>query len=140
MRAVALGLRRAELWQLLLGPLAIVPAALLRRETFRVVLPVSPAAWWRVERTIRRAVVLAGLGLGSITAGILEGVVGLLGLGALLLAAAWLVRLVGMHRWWVGLCLVRSAEAVRVRRVSPEFAQAAHHLFVRSLLRTEPQA
>lgn len=134
-RAIAVDLRRADLWQLALGPAVRLVALALRRPWHGVVLPVTPEAWSRVMRTTRIAVALAGLGLGSTVAGLVGADAVLLGLGGVLLVLAWVVRLVGQLRRWVGLDLVSGGDTVRVHRVSPEFTESARQLFVRSLLR-----
>ena len=129
-RAEALRLRRAWLWSLLLGRAAGI---FLRSRRATVVLPVSPAAWWRVQRSLRRAVVVAGLGLGSLAVGALDRDPALLVLGALLLAVAAAVRAIGVRRWWVELRLLPNGDEVRVTRTSPAFAEEARKLYVRSI-------
>jgi hypothetical protein len=131
--AWAVEMRRADGLSLLFGPLARVAAALTGRRRERIVLPVSRTAWTSLRRGLGTAVVVAGLAVGALGLGVVQGDAGLLVLGAVLLVAAWAVRALVLWRRWVGVVLRPGGEEVTLSRVSPAFGDAARALFVGSV-------
>jgi hypothetical protein len=133
--AWAVEMPRADVLWAAFGPLLRVVARGRGRQSLRVVLPLSPAAWSSLRAGLRWAVVVTGLGAGALVLGLLRGDVALEVLGGTLLAAAWALRAVVLWRRWVGLVVRPGGEEVAVTRVSAEFAEAARDLFVGSVLR-----
>jgi hypothetical protein len=131
-------LRHADVLWLALGPLLRLVAAATRRGTERIVLPVSPAAWSSLRAGLRWAVVIAGLGAGSVALGLVQGDIGLVVLGGVLLGVAWALRAVVLWRRWVGVVLGPGGEDVVITRASPAFGEAARAPFVRSVLPPRP--
>jgi hypothetical protein len=138
--AWAIELDHADRLWLAFGPLLRLVARLIRRGSERIVLPLSPPAWSSLRAGLRWVVVLAGLGTGSLVLGLLQGDVGVVVLGAVLLVVAWAVRILVLWRRWVGVVLRPGAEEVVVTRVDPVFGDAAQELFVRSVLPGQPSA
>jgi hypothetical protein len=132
-RAWAIELGHADLLWRAFGPLLRAVAPVLRRGNERIVLPLSSPAWSSLRAGLRWAVVLAGLGTGSLVLGLIQGDVGVVVVGAVLLVAAWVVRGLVLWRRWVGVVLRPGGEAVAVTRVHPAFGEAARALFVRSV-------
>lgn len=133
--AWAVELRRADVLWLALGPVARLIAALGRRRSRRIVLPLSPAAWSSLRAGLRWAVLAAGLGAGALTLGAARGDGALVVLGGTLLLLAWVLRAVVLWRRWVGVVLRTGGDEAVLHRVSPEFATSAKALFTGSVLR-----
>jgi hypothetical protein len=128
--AWAVELGRADVLWLLVGPVLRPAAALARRRSERIVLPLSPGAWTSSRRGLGVAVVLAGLGAGALGLGLVQGDPALVVLGSVLLAVAWAVRALVLWRRWVGVVLRPGGEEVALSRVDPEFGEEARALFV----------
>jgi hypothetical protein len=133
--AWAVELRRADVLWPAFGPLLRGIAALARRRSERIVLPLSPPAWSSLRAGLRWAVIAAGLGAGALGLGVVEGDASLVALGVTLLVLAWLIRALVLWRRWVGVALRPGGQEVVITRVSPEFATAAKALFMGSLRR-----
>ena len=133
--AWAVEVGRADVLWLALGPLLRPIAALVRRRSERIVLPLSPSAWSALRAGLRWAVLAAGLGAGALVLGVAQGDAALGVLGGALLVGAWVVRAVVLHRRWVGVVLRPGGQEVAVTRVSTGFAASAEALFLGSLRR-----
>ena len=134
-RSTAVQVEAAHLWWCALGPLLVPAARVAGRRTEPVVLPLSHGAWRRLRRALGTAVVTGGVGLGTIVAGVVEGVPLLTACGVLVVVAAWLLRARALRRRWVGLELSADGERIVVTGAHPGFDASARDLFVRSLHR-----
>ena len=135
-RAWAVELGRADVLWSLVGPPLRPVAALLRRRSERVVLPLAPAGWASLRAGLRWAVVVAGLGGGALALGLVQGDAALIVLGVVLLVAAWAIRALVLWRRWVGVVLRPGGDEVAVSRASPEFGSAARALFMGPVVET----
>jgi hypothetical protein len=132
----AVGLTHASLVQLLAGTAsARLVAAVLRRPTLDVVIPVSPLAWRRWQRSLLGALTLGAAGAGVLTFGLATGAVPGVVLGSLVLVGSWVLRVRAAHHWWVGVRFRAERDEIVVTRVSGGFDADARALFTRSASR-----
>jgi hypothetical protein len=135
-RVKAIAFERADLLQVLLGTgLVRLAAIVLRRPTLEVVIAVSPLAWRHWQRSLIIAVTVGAAGAGLVAFGLATGAVPAIVIGAIFLAASWVLRARAMLRDWVGVRYRPARDEVVVSRVSAGFDDDARRLFTRAVLR-----
>ena len=129
----AIGMAKADQYQLCLGPLAVVWARLRGRPLCRAIIPISERSRRRVTRGRGYALLLGIIGMAAMVAAIPKGGFADLATTWLLLVPAWLLRARFQWSRWVGVEFRPSHQDIRLTRVHPLFADAARQLWLRSL-------
>lgn len=129
-RATAVDLPNADVWQLVVGStLTSAVAFVARRPRTRVVLAVEPGTWRSLNRRMSIAVAITCLGLGLVIIGIVGGTVPLIVAGAILTLLGWRRRMRVVTAHWVGLRFRSARGEVMVSRASARFDDEARRLF-----------
>ena len=122
-------------WEEWVGGGTRLVAAVRRRPSVALVLPVHADAWKRWRTALTRALIVLAFALGVFGIGIARQESGMLALSVIIAAIGWRMRTRTWRTLWVGLTLRADAGEIVVSRVHPEFAEQAKQLYLDALWR-----
>ncbi len=129
-KATAVDLPSADVWQLLFGStLTSAVAFIVRRPRARVVLAVEADTWKTLIRRLSVAVAITCVGLGFTVIGITNANPTLIAFGVFVTLAGWIRRIQVARSRWIGLRFRSGRDEVLVYRASQRFDTEARKLF-----------